>query len=304
MIVFFGRPSDDPLRLAVDAARAAGVEHLVLDQDHLESCDLVRTVPGPEGMVRAGGRTVDLDDVTAVYARPLDHTTGAVGAAARARAGCFHELFVAWLDVTAAFVVSRPQAMTSNSSKPYQAQLIARAGFAVPDTLVTSDPDEARSFRDRHRRVVYKSISGVRSIVRELTAGDDARLHRLRGLPVQFQAHVPGTDVRAHVIGSEVFAARVDSAAVDYRYATRDGLTADLEAFELPADVAARCVTLAASLGLPFTGVDLRRTPDGEWVCFEANPMPGYSYYETGAGLPISAALVRLLAGAGVAGRR
>ena len=55
---------------------------------------------------------------------------------------------------------------------------------------------------------------------------------------------------------------------------------------------------LAASLGLEFSGIDLRITPDGEAVCFEVNPSPAFSYYEQAAGVPIAAALARRLAAA------
>ncbi|HZL03445.1 MAG TPA: hypothetical protein VFC48_10010, partial [Cellulomonas sp.] len=119
----------------------------------------------------------------------------------------------------------------------------------------------------------------------------------VRLLPTQFQALVPGTDVRVHVVGREVFATEIGSGAVDYRYAGRDGLTAALAATTLPDDVADRCVRLAATLELPLAGIDLRRTPAGDWVCFEVNPMPGYSFYESHTGQPIAAALVRHLAG-------
>ena len=84
---------------------------------------------------------------------------------------------------------------------------------------------------------------------------------------------------------------------------------ADLTATTVPDEVAQRCVDLAASLSLPFVGIDLRETPSGDFVCFEVNPMPGYSYFESNTGQPISEALVRLLAGktepvADVAGQR
>ncbi len=49
-------------------------------------------------------------------------------------------------------------------------------------------------------------------------------------------------------------------------------------------------------LNLPFTGIDLRIDAQGQAVCFEANPCPAYSYYESHTGVPISQALVRWLA--------
>ena len=66
----------------------------------------------------------------------------------------------------------------------------------------------------------------------------------------------------------------------------------------MPVDVASRCVELAEALDLPLAGIDLRRRPDGQYVCFEVNPMPAYSYYESNTGLPISLALADLLADA------
>jgi len=54
---------------------------------------------------------------------------------------------------------------------------------------------------------------------------------------------------------------------------------------------------LAASLDLVVAGIDLRRTPDGEWYCFEVNPSPAFSYYESATHQPISAAIAALLAG-------
>jgi len=178
--------------------------------------------------------------------------------------------------------------MLSNASKSFQAQLIAAAGFRVPATLITNDPDEALEFWRQHGAVIYKSISGIRSIVRRLDASSARRLHHVAHLPTQFQELVQGTDVRVHVVGEQVFGTEVASAAVDYRYARRDGLTADLVAVPLPDEVAGRCVQLAAALALPFCGIDLRRRPDGTYVCFEVNPMPGFTYYESSTGQPIA----------------
>ncbi|CAM5686635.1 alpha-L-glutamate ligase [Streptomyces tanashiensis] len=296
MILFFGRPDDSPLARAISAARDADLRHLVIDQARTARYDLVVGTDALDARLTVEGMRVPLGDVSAVYARPLEPPEDG-DPAARARAAAFQEWFVGWLDTTPAVVVSRPRAMESNSSKPYQSQLVARSGFAVPETLVSDDPEEILAFRARHGRVVYKSASGIRSIVREFTAADEGRLALVRGLPTQFQAYVPGQDVRVHVVGADTYAAAVDSDAIDYRYADQDGRPARLAPLDLPPDIARRCAELAAALGLPLAGIDLRRTPDGAWVCFEVNPMPAYSYYEAHTGLPISSALVAYLDG-------
>ena len=99
--------------------------------------------------------------------------------------------------------------MSSNMSKPFQAQLIAPL-FPTPPTLVTNEPDDVRDFVARHGRVIYKSISSVRSIVREWQPRDERALGRIRALPTQFQRFIEGTNIRVHVVGDKLFATEVE----------------------------------------------------------------------------------------------
>jgi glutathione synthase/RimK-type ligase-like ATP-grasp enzyme len=293
MIVVFGSGADSCIQLVVDAAVALGVEHRLIDQEHLEHDELVLDVGGSRTscVVQVAGERIDLADAGAIYARPLS-----IGSSERARA--FSTGFTEYLDLVDCLVVSRPLSMRSNASKPFQSQLIASAGFDVPETLVTNDPCEVRRFANQHGRVVFKSTSGIRSIVREVDAARLADLERVRTLPTQFQAYVPGVDVRVHVVGESVFATEVTTKAIDYRYAARDGQTVDHRAVDLDPATSTRCIALAHLLELPLCGIDLRRTPDGTYVCFEVNPMPAFSYYEANSGQPISTALVSMLAAA------
>ena len=298
MILFFGYGDDSALLRAIEAAQTLGIEHCLLDQQALDGCDLRLTGPRPDGtgvLIRPGSR-IPLGDFDSAYTRPLA-PVAPVDTPAHHREAEILSSMVTWLDVADARIANRPRDMHSNGSKPYQAQLIAAAGFEVPESLITTDPDEVRAFTEEVGPLVFKSISGIRSIVRRLDDGYLSRLDRVRALPTQFQALVEGDDVRVHVVGTEVFATRIRSAATDYRYAGRDGMDADLTATTLPDDVAQRCLDLSDSLHLPLVGIDLRETPDGRFVCFEANPMPGYSYFESHTGQPISEALVRFLAG-------
>ena len=131
-----------------------------------------------------------------------------------------------------------------------------------------------------------------------MSAAELDRLDAVRACPVQFQAYVPGFDVRVHTVGDEVFATRIDSPGTDYRYAAHDDDGTRLEPYDLPDDLARRCCQLAAGLGLAFTGIDLRITPDGDVYCFEVNPSPAYSYYEAHTDQPIASAVARYLTGA------
>jgi glutathione synthase/RimK-type ligase-like ATP-grasp enzyme len=291
MILIFGASDDSCIERVIEAAVDLGVDFRYADQHLLEHDDLSLTI-GHHGMsarLRVAGEVIELDDVSAVYARPLGTRSP--------KATQITDWFVEWLDSADCAVVNRPVAMRSNASKPFQAQLIAQVGLEVPETVVTNDPAVARAFYEAHERVIFKSISGIRSIVKTLDDSRLAHLDRIRALPTQFQRWEPGTDVRVHVVGVEVFATEIVCEAIDYRYARQDDLEVEHRAIELDDVSAAQCRELAVLLGLPLCGIDLRRRPDGSYVCFEVNPMPAYSYYEAHGGQPISTALVEYLAG-------
>jgi RimK-like ATP-grasp domain len=256
------------------------------------------------GTFLLGGRHIALEDIAAVYTRMMDDQRlpelrgEPLSSPVRRRARMLHETLAQWVEIAPARVVNRARPQGSNFSKPYQAQLIRNLGFAVPETLVTNDPELVREFLARHSRVVYKSISGIRSIVRLLEPADLERLERIRWCPVQFQAYVPGTNLRVHVVANDLFATAVYSEAIDYRYGVRQEVeAAELEAVELPDELAQRCLALAAALELPFAGIDFKLSPSGEAICFEVNPSPAFSYYELSTGQPIARAVARYLLG-------
>lgn len=258
---------------------------------------------GPEGAIAGPDWSLDLADISGVYVRflgpegrlPLDAAPETADLLrAEADAG-----LMALLEDLPCPVVNRSAGGLSNNSKPYQALALRRAGLRVPPTLVTNDPEAARAFYAAHGAVIYKSVSGVRSIVRRLAPEELGRLELLRDGPAQFQAFVPGDNVRVHTVGERVFAVRVRSEAVDYRYAHRDGLVVEMEPIALPRAVEQACLAVARDLDLLLAGIDLKRTPEGEWYCFEVNPCPGFIYYERYSRLPISAALADLLRRAG-----
>lgn len=307
MIVVVGIPSETPLSLVSEAAQKRGMPVLTVNQRHVDTVGIsVRLEDGVlRGWLESDGVGCPLEDVTGVYARPTDARTlpevalGTAGdaRATRDRATRLLDVLDLWMEMTPARVVNRSSAMASNGSKPYQARLIRTHGFGTPATLITTDRSHAEAFIATHGTVVYKSISGVRSIVTTTSGDDGERLDALRWCPAQFQALVPGVDVRVHVVGDEVFATRVHSGAVDYRYAADQvGEPAELEPVDLDEDVAQRCRDLTRGLGLLVSGIDLRLHRYDPPVCFEVNPSPGFSYYELSTGQPIADAIARLLA--------
>ena len=258
---------------------------------------------GVSGYVSSPEKRVRLEDVTGIYARYVqvknDSQQSELNELERAVTEAEVQVsLMQLLDIIPCVVVTRPRASTSNDSKIYQAFLAERFGLLTPRTLVTTIPDVAVAFYEAcDRRVIFKSLSSVRSIVRRMDESDLTRLELLRNGPTQFQECVEGIDIRVHTVGEEVFATQIESEASDYRYARRQGASLETQAIEIPARISAACVGMARSLGLELAGVDLRRTADGRWYCFEVNPSPGFIFYESSTGQPISEAVARRLRG-------
>jgi len=290
MILVWGATADEPVVAVLDALaeRSAAVAHL--DDGALQSLQYDFLIgPRPEGWLEIGGSRIEVGTISGAYLRPGALRPGAAAVAAAA--------LLSVVQTHSATVINRPAAGRSNLAKPFQLAALAAAGLTTPDTLVTSDPTAARAFLNRHRRIVYKSISGIRSIVAPIELGGTSseRLDQLGHGPVQLQQWVDGTDVRVHIVGERWFATAIASDATDYRYAGTSGRPAELTACELPEMLGQQLVAITRVMGLLVSGVDLRRTPSGEWYCFEVNPSPGFSYYEAHTGQPIAAAIADLL---------
>jgi glutathione synthase/RimK-type ligase-like ATP-grasp enzyme len=302
MILLWGLPGDTPIAQVYRALKQLNQQVIFFDQRELLASELeLRTADQIDGTLRIGERAIELNDIDAVYMRlygndqvpglrDLDRSSPAL-----AHANAMVAALTSWTELAPILVVNRSSAMASNGSKPHQMRLIHQHGFEVPDTVITNDPAVVPKFWEKHGVVIYKSISGVRSVVAKLTPRHTERLALVRWCPTQFQQFIPGNDYRAHVVGDQIFTSEITSTADDYRYARKLGTTAEIRPYVLPADVADRCRSMAFSLGLEVAGIDLRRHPDGTWYCFEANPSPAFSYYQNATGQPIDVAIARLL---------
>jgi glutathione synthase/RimK-type ligase-like ATP-grasp enzyme len=109
--------------------------------------------------------------------------------------------------------------------------------------------------------------------------------------PITLQEEVPGTNVRVFVAGERVLACEVRTRELDYRMDAEP----ELLVHELPGHTAALSLRIASELGLVWTGIDFRLTPEGEYVFLEANPSPMFLGFEEATGLPLTESLAALL---------
>ncbi len=295
-ILLWGLAVDPPMSLVRRYLGEKHYPHIFLNHADLDETDIEIDFDSLTGSVVSPSGSFALESIGSFYFRPYDFRSYPDFQPLNDNQVTLYSYWLReaslwhYAELCGRMLINPPIASAGNQSKPLQAELIAMAGFLVPDTLVTSIPEEALDFKEKYTQIVYKSTSAARSIVKIFDDKDEKRLGNIVNLPVQFQQYIAGVDYRVHIVGRRSFATKITSAGDDYRYAS-----ALLEGVTLPEEVDAKCFALSELTKLPVCGIDLRATPDGDWYCFEANPSPGFSYYETQTGQPISAAIGELL---------
>ena len=157
--------------------------------------------------------------------------------------------------------VVSPSSAEHGATKPAQLAAAQRRGLRVPDTLITSDPDRAAEFIERHAgRVVHKAMTGPRNLFLETRLwqeSDCSALHQLKLAPTIFQELIEGPkDIRATIVGDEVYAAAIDSSRSRAGLDSRLDMDVPVEPFNLPDIVLTLLLALMRDLGLSFATVD------------------------------------------------
>ncbi len=259
--------------------------------------------------ITGDGRKLGLDDVASVWCRGLQPSgfPDDIGAVDRrfAETGARRALN-ALATVTNAVWINHPESLVRANSKPAQLALARQIGLDIPDTIITNDPDEARRFTATARQqTIYKSLSqtldvetGKALFTGLITEAEIANLDLIRLTPGIFQALVPKSyEVRATVVGSRIFSAKIDSQAhaetkLDWRHLPFE---VDEQPIELPPSVETKIHEFMAAFGLIYGAFDFIVTPEGRHVFLEINPAGQYMWVQSRTGLPITEALADAL---------
>ena len=261
------------------------------------------------------GRKLSLDDVGSVWCRgfrPLGFPDGmdpegrsfAQDEAQRALDALMTTLQVLW--------INHPQCRIRANSKPAQLFVAQQIGLDIPPTVLTNDPDEVRKFVAQSTgETVFKAHSqnlnlepGKALFTALLTEKEMKKVDLIRASPGIFQQRVPKAyEVRSTVVGSRIFSGRINSqesaeTSLDWRHKPFD---IEEQPITLPSDVEAKILSLMQHFGIVYGAFDFIVTPEGRHVFLEVNPAGQYLWVEATTKLPITAAIVDLLADACVA---
>jgi len=219
-------------------------------------------------------------------------------------AGAFVEMFpdARW--------VSPRSSLAAAMHKPAQIKRAQHHGLRVPETITTSDPDEAEAFLHRLGRCVVKPIAlnapaGLNQYTTVLTAADKINFQGLWANPQIFQEVLdPAYEVRVTVVGDRVFAAEVADARPPAEGRIRDWRTAFEHdsfrgtAIKLPREIEIACLDMIGSYPGLRTGMyDFIVDKRGRWYFLEINPNGAWGFIEDATGYPVGKAYAALLQG-------
>ena len=103
--------------------------------------------------------------------------------------------------------------------------------------------------------------------------------------------------MRAPAMGNRLYAAEIDSQAGDAQRDWRLDHSVAMHPHRLDAQTETRLVSLMKRLGLAYGAIDLRLTPQVEYVFLEVNPGGQFLFLELVAGMPLSELMAEFLAG-------
>lgn len=203
-----------------------------------------------------------------------------------------------WLTLDT-YWINHPTRDEEAARKVYQLKVAQELGFRIPDTCITNSFEQAKRFIEQHgtENTIYKAFSGTKEAWREtrLLKSEEIKLiDSVKYAPVIFQEYIPAeVDLRITVVGKDVFAAAIYSQETSYKVDFRMSMNeASVKAFDLPVDVVERLLAYMKRLGLVYGAIDMRLTPDGEYVFLEINPSGQWLFIEQLTNQPITESMV------------
>lgn len=266
-------------------------------------------VCGWAGCLRTEERIVRLRNVTGAYYRRPSRPEFAIGMTEAERAWAAAEARFGFGGLVSATLpwLNHPAAIARAEYKPVQLHEAARAGLAVPETLLTNDPARAARFCGEHEsEVIYKSLSGeliadgseIKAVYTTPVTAADAGNPSVAATAHLFQRQVTGKafDVRVTAVDAVLFAVAIHAGSpegqVDWR---RDYDSHAYQVIDVPEGVRAGIDALMRRLGLRFGALDFAVEENGSWLFLEVNPNGQWGFIEDAAGAPIADAIAEAL---------
>lgn len=185
--------------------------------------------------------------------------------------------------------ISAPSATDKAANKIYQLSVAGKCGFRIPDTLISQSQDEVQEFIDGQRgKVIVKPVVGAAGPLMFTTFMDDARKTdptSFRVCPAVYQEYIEGTKhIRLNCFGNKSYAAIIETEELDWR----PNLNVPIQKWDVPEVLHKKIRKVLDRLGLAMGILDLKITPEGEYVWLEVNPQGQFLFLEPLAQMPLA----------------
>ena len=313
MILIISSEKDVHAQAATSALSDMGSDYRILDLSEFpQSMELgisMSSAGEDQFAVRfADGKRLDMEEVTAVWWRrpqPFGLPQNLNDPVHRQFAMQESDLaFKGLWQTSKALWVNGVNEDAAASNKPWQLQVAKEIGLRIPQTLITNSPEDAERFITQNgSKFIFKAFLANALAWREtrLVREEEKKLlHLVRVAPVIFQRYVEArADLRVTVIGERIYAAAAETDAGDYEQDVRMNPKIPWSVHDLPDDIAAKLLELMRRLELQYGAIDLRLTPEGEYVFLEINPAGQFLFIQNATGLEIAKGLASHLVEAG-----
>lgn len=206
------------------------------------------------------------------------------------------------------FWINHPSAINRARLKPHQLRTAQKVGLSTIETIITSNPSDARKFC-KQGSTVFKPLTvsslkyGEVYYIVETTLMTDELIDSLdliQSQPIILQRYIDkACELRITCVGDELFVARqtpTDSAAniVDWRSLQDDGSRYDTN-FVLPSSVAEGIHQLMLIYDLGFAAMDFVVDKQENVYFLEVNPNGQWLGYTDEIGLPAATSIANCL---------
>jgi glutathione synthase/RimK-type ligase-like ATP-grasp enzyme len=205
--------------------------------------------------------------------------------------------------------INSPNATRRASNRICQLMSAKDAGFNIPSTLITNDPQKAHDFYHKsngnmilkvlhhHEIEIDNKLYSIHT--HQAKENDLPRFSDLVYSPCILQEKLrKHSELRVTVVGNQVFAAEIIIGSLatvqdDIHRCQLSQLTK--KPVELKREDKSRCIKMINSLGLRYGAIDFLRAEDGQLDFLEINPTGDWIWIERQTKLPITKAVVDLI---------
>ncbi|MDE2364694.1 MAG: hypothetical protein KGM42_18610 [Hyphomicrobiales bacterium] len=293
-------------------------------RDRGGNCTILDTADYPEGwsisieitkhlanryLIKTADVEIDGEHVTGVWWRRPNQPVPAAGILnprhSRFAANEARSLLLGFLTSLGNKVINPIASEESLKHKVYQLDRAAAAGFNIPRTLISNDPDQVRQFYMSNKAggTIFKILTNIENEflpTRVMTDEHLSIIDFVKHSPVIFQERVEKiADIRVAVIDSEIHAVSCqpnhEEAKIDWRL---DPSTRYVP-HALPIHMKEMIDRFMKATNLRFGAFDFCLTEPDVYTFLEINVSGQFIFAEVHAGQPVSDAMARSLMGVG-----